>query len=115
MKTIPGFPNYSITKDGQVWSKPRRGSSTKGLYLRPASKKKGYLFVVLYKERKKCQRHIHSLVLETYIGSCPIGMQCRHLDGNPQNNNLDNLCWGTPKENQQDRFVHGTSNLGRRH
>lgn len=23
VKTIPGFPNYAISKDGEIWSKPR--------------------------------------------------------------------------------------------
>ncbi len=111
---ILGFPNYAITKDGRVWSSPRRGSSIRGMWLRSASHKKGYLFVVLYKHRKKYIRQIHRLVLETYIGLCPSGMQCRHLDGNPANNKLENLCWGTPQENQQDRIQHGTSNRGSR-
>jgi hypothetical protein len=35
-------------------------------------------------------------------------MQCRHLDGDPANNRLDNLRWGTPIENAQDRKRHGT-------
>jgi predicted HTH transcriptional regulator len=39
-------------------------------------------------------------------------MQCRHLDGNSKNNNLSNLKWGTPRENQQDRNIHGTGQFG---
>jgi hypothetical protein len=30
----------------------------------------------------------------------------RHLDGNPKNNRLENLAWGTYKENAQDRELH---------
>jgi predicted XRE-type DNA-binding protein len=35
-------------------------------------------------------------------------MECRHLDGNPENNRVDNLCWGTRSENAQDSMKHGT-------
>ncbi len=56
--------------------------------------------------------YIHRLVLETFVGPCPPGMQCRHLDGNSQNNRLDNLCWGTPKEDAEDKRRHGTLLVG---
>jgi hypothetical protein len=42
-------------------------------------------------------------------------MVCRHFDGNQANNHVSNLVWGTPRENQNDRIRHGTSNLGERH
>jgi predicted XRE-type DNA-binding protein len=48
--------------------------------------------------------------LETFIGTCPSGMECRHLDGNPRNNKLDNLCWGTHSNNMKDRTKHGNFN-----
>jgi hypothetical protein len=40
-------------------------------------------------------------------------MECRHLDGNPANNRLENLAWGTDKENGQDRIRHGRKSGGR--
>jgi len=46
--------------------------------------------------------------LKAFIGPCPIGMECRHLDGNKLNSRLDNLCWGTKLENTADRNHHGT-------
>lgn len=64
----------------------------------------------------KCRRNrtVHRLVLETFIGPCPPKMECRHLDGNPANNRLDNLVWGTRKENMRDRTYHGADNAGER-
>ena len=35
-------------------------------------------------------------------------MLCRHLDGNPHNNRLDNIVWGTVVENEADKVRHGT-------
>jgi transcriptional regulator with XRE-family HTH domain len=75
----------------------------------------GHLEITLCKNGVRKKHKVHRLILETFVGPCPPGMECRHLDGNPQNNRLDNLCWGTPKENQADRIVHGTDNRGSRH
>lgn len=59
---------------------------------------------------------LHRLVLNTFIGQCPPEKrECRHLDGNPKNNSVKNLKWGTAKENQRDRLRHNTANIGERH
>ncbi|MDE2095631.1 MAG: HNH endonuclease [Patescibacteria group bacterium] len=51
---------------------------------------------------------VHRLVLEAFIGPCPPGMECRHLNGNRSDNRLENLCWGTRIENVEDKRKHGT-------
>jgi hypothetical protein len=55
---------------------------------------------------------VHVLVLTTFVGPCPPGQECRHFDGNPGNNALSNLLWGTKVENYTDRVRHGTDNAG---
>lgn len=52
--------------------------------------------------------YIHRLVLLAFV--CPpeqyasdTRVEGRHLDGNPANNTLQNLAWGTVKENRADR------------
>lgn len=106
MRPIPGFPNYSITKDGWVWSKKREGTS--GGWLSPVLCD-GYSSVRLYtKGGKYTSCTVHRLALETFVGPCPVGMECRHLDGDRTNNNLGNLKWGTRSENMQDAIRHGT-------
>lgn len=102
VKQIPNHPNYTITKDGQVWSKRY------GRWRKPSVGRHGHLHVVFHKNKTQC---VHRLVLETHVGPCPEGMECRHIDGNPANNNLRNLKWGTHKENAQDMVKHGTSTL----
>jgi len=104
MKTIPNFPNYSITKDGQVWSNCYKR------WLKPSKNIQGYLYVGLTINKKQHQCRVHRLVLETYVSPCPQGMQCRHLNGNKQDNRLENLKWGTGSENAQDAVRHGTHN-----
>lgn len=52
--------------------------------------------------------YVHRLVLSVFEGPCPPGMQCRHLNGNADDNRLENLQWGTPTEDNHDRVRHGT-------
>ncbi|MBW1729194.1 MAG: HNH endonuclease [Deltaproteobacteria bacterium] len=112
---VSGFPDYAITKDGRVWSYPKRRSSTTGRWLKSNKTSNDYFQVVLCKNKKKFPQSVHRLVLETYIGKCPKNMVCRHLDGNKANNHLDNLCWGTRHENEQDKIKHGTVRRGENH
>lgn len=101
-KVIPGFPNYRITPNGQIWS------GTKYKWIKPCENKKGYLCVTIVGQRRLFCK-VHRLVLETYVGPCPVGMETRHLNGNKQDNRLENLCWGTHQENMRDTIVHGIS------
>ena len=103
VKTISGFPNYAISKDGRVWSNPRKHCNPAGKWLIPGIGWYGHLTFVLRKGGKSHSIGTHRLLLETYVGPCPKGKECRHLDGNPKNNNLENLTWGTEKENQQEK------------
>jgi hypothetical protein len=75
--------------------------------LRPIVHKRGYAYVCLVIGNGRRMTLVHRLVLETFVGPRPEGMECRHLDGNPTNNRLDNLAWGTREENLADSFRHG--------
>jgi hypothetical protein len=59
-----------------------------------------------YKDIRVTYR-VHRMILEAFVGPCPDGKECRHLDGNPKNNNLYNLVWGTRSENSKDNIKHG--------
>lgn len=106
-KAITGFDNYYINRKCKVWS-----AYEKGKWLKPILTDDGYFVVHLYKNGKSFMKKVHRLVLETFVELCPSGMQCRHLNGNRQDNRLENLCWGTASENQQDRIRHGTDSNG---
>ncbi len=127
MKKIPNFKGYWATKNGRVFSGYKQisaGGSGNGFRtiihnkpikeLKPALRK-GYLFVVLRKNNKPFNVNIHKIVLETFIGERPQGKVCRHLDGNPLNNRLENLCWGTPAENSADMVRMGRQCGGEKH
>lgn len=49
---------------------------------------------------------VHRLVLRAFVGACPPGQVCRHLNGDKKDNRLSNLAWGTLLENRQDRTRH---------
>lgn len=73
----------------------------------------GYRYFVF-----SCGTHLfaHRMVLEAFVGPRPEGMFGCHSDGNPANNALHNLRWGTHSENMQDAVRHGThSSTARTH
>ena len=116
MKDIPGFPNYQITKDGQVWRKSyidTRGRNWKGRWIKFGFVS-GYFQAGLFDKSKQfhCFRKmVHRLVLETYVGACPPSMECRHLNGIKTDNRLENLAWGTREDNEKDKVRHGKTKL----
>lgn len=118
-KRIDGFAYYEISNFGRIRSWKGRGQYGKKLS-EPRLKKTfvgidRYPFVKLQQNGKRTNYRIHKLVLETFVGKKPYGMQARHLDGNKLHNTIDNLKWGTCKENQADRLLHGTSSRGERY
>lgn len=121
-RELPGYPGYRVGSDGSVWScLARKGSyayrpigawrELTQFNKKPASNTNRRYRIVSVRNR---MHFVHRLVLEAFVGPCPPGFECRHLDGDPSNNCLDNLAWGTPKSNQGDRVRHGTSNRGER-
>lgn len=111
--SISGFPRYRVDRFGRVWSERKRRRCW--VLLRPVPDHAGYLMVHLRNRRSHGLRKVHRLVLEAYVGPCPEGMQCRHLNGKRDDNRLSNLAWGTPRDNAADRVSHGTDNKGERH
>lgn len=70
--------------------------------------KDGYIQQTLCRDSGRRNSKTHILVLEAFVGPRPPGAVARHLDGNPRNNALGNLVWGTSSENALDRVGHGT-------
>jgi hypothetical protein len=111
---IPGFPGYECSDDGRFRSLPRvqkRGTKSYtivGGILKPKMKD-GYLFV--YLGRRK-QVACHRTICWAFNGPPPPDKEWTlHRDGNKINNVPDNLYWGTPKDNGEDRVRHGMSQL----
>lgn len=105
LTTIPDHVGYSASSDGRIFntSGPMPFELKQFRWGR-------YLGVSIAGRN----RQVHRLVLFAFRGDAESNNVCRHLDGNPFNNCIENLAWGTYSENQMDRVRHGTSNRGSR-
>ena len=61
--------------------------------------REGYNIVEINKKKYK----VHRLVLEHFVGECPIGFECDHFDRNRSNNHIDNLRWVSRSDNQLNK------------
>lgn len=118
-KEIAGYEGkYEVSNFGRVRSMPRIDTTGRHLPMRVQKlvifNTNGHLRAALSWACKTKRESVHRLVLQTFLGPCPAGMQACHNDGNPKNNRIDNLRWDTPKANQFDRVKHETSNCGER-
>lgn len=87
--------DYSITKDGKVfshkWGKKRE--------LKQYESKQGYFKVWLYtSEGKRKMWFVHRLVALMFIANPEDKPTVNHIDGNTKNNSVENLEWATHKE-----------------
>jgi hypothetical protein len=107
VRPIPSAPGYFACEEGFIW---RRG--TKRI---SRSNGHGYLSLKLSVQNVQWDAYVHRLVCEAYHGPCPEGLQCRHLDGNRQNNRPENLRWSDKATNEADKQIHGTAPKGEKH
>lgn len=100
---------YLVSDMGRV-----RNAST-GKILFGERDKDGYRRVNLRICGKYIKRRVHRLVCEAFLGPCPEGLQCAHLDGNRLNNTVANLRWTSASENNRHKALHGTAQAGGNH
>lgn len=108
---VPGWPDYRVGTDGTVWTSKLRANGG-WRELRQAHPRGGYPHVSLSQDNVRRDFTVHSLVLLTFVGPKPPGQLCRHLNGDPTDNRLENLRWGTPRENEADKRAHGRIRQG---
>lgn len=99
---------YEVSDHGRVKRVAPGQGTHPGRMLNPKVDDKGYYQVGIGGRTMR----VHRLVLAAFVGPSP--MLGRHLDGNPKNNRLDNLRYGTPLENSADRIIHGRHRLNGR-
>ena len=117
-RDVVGFEeSYQVSNTGRVRSKSRLivmsasqksasyVSRRKGRILKPGKSSNGYFTVSLGSRNSKT---LHSLVAEAFIGPCPDGCEVLHIDGSRTNNCVDNLRYGTRRENIMDAVKHGS-------
>jgi hypothetical protein len=57
---------------------------------------------------------LYPLMLEAFVGPRPDGCEASHINGNSQDDRLENLCWETHAENVARQRAHGTIMFGRK-
>lgn len=116
-KPVVGWEGfYEVSDEGSVRSVPRtyiKATGTtgrvRGRVLRPGTHGIGHLHVMLCDRAGDRTRtyQIHLLVMAAFGPPRPEGTECCHNDGDPTNNHIDNLRWGTRSENNRDKVMHG--------
>jgi len=116
---IKGYKNqYEISTDFQIRSMPRKVKCLlkgkpytqvhKGKLLKQVLDHYGYWCVTLSKKGKTKVVRVHKIILETFVGPCPKGMEARHLNDVKTDNRLGaNLVYGTHAENMKDISKNG--------
>jgi hypothetical protein len=105
-KPFPGNPMYDVSSTGRV------RNSKRGAILIQVLRSNGYLSVGLIVAGKQKTFSSHRVVLEAFCGSCPIGFEAMHLNGCRIDNRVENLRWGTRRENHSHKRRHGTAQIG---
>jgi len=100
-KKIKGFPNYSVSTEGNVRD-DKRGIIKSQRILRD-----GYMCADLYNNGKRSKKRIHRLVAETFIPNSENKEDVNHKDGCKCNNCLKNLEWATRSENMKHAYATG--------
>jgi hypothetical protein len=112
-KTINRFPSYEVSNEGVIRRKLGGTGAVVGKVMKwHTSTSSGYPDIRFTVNRKQTAIPVHRIVAASFLGPKPENLQIRHIDGNKMNNHASNLCYGTAKENGQDKVHHGRSSKG---
>ena len=100
MIEINGYKGYSVTKDGKIFSNKRKK------FLRITYQYK-YPCVQLFVDGKVITRSIHRLMALSYLPNIEGKNYVNHINGDKNDNRLENIEWVSPKENTIHAITHG--------
>jgi hypothetical protein len=109
-RRVPGYAGYRVSTTGRVqtnWSTGHNPPFETGRWreMGLARHRDGYRQVSLRRKSKRTTEVVHRLVLLAFVGPAPAGHECRHLNGNPSDNRLENLVWGPKRDRMKQRLL----------
>lgn len=115
-RTIKDFPDYAVSNYGRIKriTKHNCNRYKNSLPTLKTHKQQGYNVVTLMRrDGTWTPKRVARLVCEAFNGAPPFERaQAAHLDGNRSNDIADNLQWKTSKQNNNDKWTHGTMQYG---
>jgi len=98
---------YEVSNYGNVrgWYS-RWGKRSNPIYLKNHNDSKGYPQVQLYNGESRKIERVHRIVAKEFVDGFKCGLEVNHIDGNPENNNPNNLEWVTRSQN----IIHADNN-----
>jgi len=107
-RAIDGFDNYEVSSHGRV-----RNVKT-GMIIKNKIEKSGYHRIQLYKDGKRYFKNIHRLVALNFIPNPTNLQQVDHIDGNKENNNINNLRWCSQSQNNINTKLYSNNTSGKK-
>lgn len=116
-KPIKGYEGiYEVSNLGAIRSVDRLTRSNRykdvrytkqGRLLHPYTNKRGYKRATLIRNNEREKKLVHRIVAETFIPNPDNKQQVNHIDGNKENNSVENLEWCSNIENIHHAFNTG--------
>lgn len=96
-----GESKYYASNEGEIAEKLSDGSL--GVRKQYLNRKRGYFYVNIKEDSGFKLRLVHRLVAQAFIPNPENKREVDHIDSCSTNNNVLNLRWVTPKENQNNK------------
>lgn len=99
---------YQVSNFGRLRTK----SNGEWVIRSNVNSKGGYFSVILSDKSRKRSCRMHRLVYETFVGEIPKGFYIHHINGDKQDNRVENLMLVNPKEHSKEHYIDMLINRG---